>query len=175
MHFTREERRLELQLVMAGVTVRAGCAVFELAVMNIFVAIAAQGVRHRSTEVITLVALRAIRFRVFPMQRKPGFIVIEAASGQECLPARRRVAGLARALKRCILKSATVRIGVAVLTIGKSQTLVMRGGFTGLGSVTPSAGDVLMQPGERKTGAGMIEALGRLPYILIVATQAFSP
>ncbi len=32
-----------------------------------------------------------------------------------------------------------------------------------------------MQPGERKTGAGMIEALGRLPYILIVATQAFRP
>ena len=55
--------------------------------------------RHGSTEIIILVTLRAVRFGVLPMQRKLGFIVIEAAGGKDRLPTRRRVAGLARALK----------------------------------------------------------------------------
>ena len=41
MHLAREERRLKLRLVMAGLTVRAGRAACELAVVNVFVAIAA--------------------------------------------------------------------------------------------------------------------------------------
>ena len=60
---------------------------------------------------------------------------------------------------------------MAILTIGKGQTFVMRGGFTGLRSVTLCAGDVLVQPDERETRAGMVETFGRFPGILIVAAQ----
>ncbi len=97
--------------------------------------------------------------------------MIEAASRKHGLPSRGRVAGLACALKRCILKSAAVRIGMTILTIGKSQAFVMRGRFSRLGPVTACAGHVLVQPGERETRAGMVEALRRLPSVLIVAAQ----
>ena len=171
MHLTREERRFELQFVMAGVTVSAGGTACELAVMNVFVAIVAERMRHRSAEIIVFVTLGAVGFRVFAVQRELGFIVIETAGGQNCLPARGRVAGLARALKRCILKGAAMRIGVAILAIGEGQALVMRGSFTGPGTVTPCAGHVLMQPREREPCARMVEALGRFPGVLIVAAQ----
>ena len=170
-----EERGFELQFVMAGVTVCARRAAFELAVVNVFMAIATKGVRHRSPEIIIFVTLRAVRFGVFPMQRKLGASVIEGAGWGYGLPARGRVAGLARALERRVLEGAAVRIGVAILTISKRQALIMRGGFTRLGPVTACAGHVLVQSRERERRTGMVEALGWLPSFLTVAAQALRP
>ena len=63
---------------MAGVAVPARGAAFELAVMNVFVAIAAEVMGYRRLEIIVLVALGAGRFDVFAVQRKLRFVVIEA-------------------------------------------------------------------------------------------------
>lgn len=67
VRLAREKSRLELQLVMTGVTICAGGAALELAVVNVFVAIAAESVCHGSAKIIILVTLCAVSFGVFPM------------------------------------------------------------------------------------------------------------
>ena len=124
-------------------------------------------------EIIILVALRAGRFRMFAVQRKFGLVVIEVTGGEDRFPPRSRMACLAGASEGCILKSAMVRIGVAILAIGKSQALVMRSGFTGRGPMTLRAGYILMKSSERIGSAQMIKTRGRFPGVLIVAAQAF--
>jgi len=104
---------------MAGVTVCTGGAAFELAAVNVFVAIAAQGMRYGGAEIIVLVALRAGSFGMLPVQRKFGRVVIKTTVGDDRFPPRRRVAILAGALERCRLKSSAVRIGMTILAVGK--------------------------------------------------------
>ncbi len=67
MRLAREERRFEFQLVMAGVTLCAGRATFELPVVNVFVAVAAERMRYGSSEIVVLVALGAVGFGMFSM------------------------------------------------------------------------------------------------------------
>jgi hypothetical protein len=81
MRIAREQRWLELCLGMAGVTIGARRSSRKLAAMNVLMAIAAQRMGHRSAEIIVLVALRTGALGMFSMQRKPGFVVIEAACG----------------------------------------------------------------------------------------------
>ena len=124
-------------------------------------------------EIIILVALRAGCFGMFSVQRKFGFLMIEATGREDRFPTGGRMACLAGAPEGRILKSAVVRIGVAILAIGKSQALIMRSGFTGLGPVTLRAGYILMKSSEREGSAEMVETLGRLPGVLIVTAQTF--
>jgi len=95
VHLACEQGGLELDLVMAGVAVRAGRAARELAPMNVFMAIAAQGMRHRRPEIVILMALRAGGVGVFAMQREFGFGVIKIAGRKNRLPAGRGMAILA--------------------------------------------------------------------------------
>ena len=172
VRFAGVERRLELHFVVTGVAIGARGAAFKLATMNIFVAIAAQGVSDRRTEIVVLMALCAVALRVLAVEREFGLVMIEAAGGEDCFPAAGRVAGLAGALERRILKSSAVRIGVAVLAIGECEAFVTRIRFARLGTVTFHASDILMQPGERVSSAEMLEAFGGFPGVLIVASEA---
>lgn len=174
MRFAGEQRRLELGFVMAGVAVGARRASFELAAMNVLVAITAQPMGHRSPEIIILVALGTSAVRMFAMQRKLTLVVIETASRQDRLPAGGRMATLARALERRVLECAAMLIGMAILTAGEGETFVPCGRFSRLGTVTLHTCHVLMKPCERVCASKMVEPFGRLPGFLIVAAKAFS-
>ena len=172
VRFAGKERRLKLHFVMAGVTVRAGSAAFELAAVNVLVTIAAPGVGHGGPKIIVLVALGAVAPGMFPMQRELGFIVIKAAGGKDRFPAGGRMTTLAGSLERRILKSAAVGIRVAALAIRKGQAFVVRGGFSGLGAVTLRAGHALVESSERKGSPDMVKPLRRLPRVLGMAARA---
>ena len=81
------------------------------------------------------------------------------------------MAALTAASNRCILKRPLVGIGVTVLALGERQALIARRRFARLGTVTLRAGHIRVESREGKRSPEMIEALRRLPGVLIVATE----
>ena len=92
--------------------------------MNIFVAISTLFVRDWLHEIGVLVTHEAAGFGMLSVQRKLGHIVVESGFGAYGFPTGSHVACLARALRRSVHESTTVGICVAVLTTGKTQSLV---------------------------------------------------
>ena len=79
VRFTGEQRCLKAGFVVAGIAICARCASFKLPMMDIFMTVAANGVRDGRAKIVALVALRTIRRGVFPVKRKLGLVVVEAA------------------------------------------------------------------------------------------------
>jgi hypothetical protein len=173
VRFTSEQGGLEAHLVMTRAAIRASSASLELAVVDVFVAIAAHRMRHGRAEIRAFVTLLAVGCGMFPVERELGFVVTKAAGRKHRFPARSGMATLARTLERDILKSASVRIRMAILAIRKSQTLVARRGFPGLGTMALGAAYVFMKSSEGESRPEVAKSLGWLPGILIVATQTF--
>lgn len=84
------------------------------------------------------------------------------------------MATLARTLERRILKSAAVRIRMAILAVCESQALVVRARFPGFRTVTLDAAYVFVESREGESRTEMTKSLGRLPGILTVAAQTLS-
>ena len=173
MRFAGKERRFELGFGVAGAAIGASRSSRELAVVNVLVTIVAQCVRHRSPEIIVFMALGTGAFGMFAMQGEGGPVVVETPGGQDRLPAGGRMATLAGSLERRVLKRAAMLVGMAILAAGKGYAFVVRGRFSRFRAVALRAGHVLMESRERKSRAEVLEALSRLPGVLIVAAQTF--
>ena len=182
MRLARKQRWLPLHVVMAGRAIRCGppfliFAGHKLPMMNVFVAVLALFVLNGLGEIVVLVALRTGEFRVPAVQRKLRPAVIEPSRWQARLPSARGVAALAggrHAVHLGIHKRAFMRIRVAILASGESQSFIARAGFTRLGPMAFFAGSIHMQPGERELRAIVIETVRGLPRILRVAAQTLA-
>jgi len=65
-----------------------------------------------------------------------------------------------------------MRVHVAVLATGKSHAFVVRRAFPRLGAMALQAGYIFVKSRERVGSSGMIKPIGRLPRVLVVATEA---
>ena len=173
VRLAREQRRLELHFVMAGVAVCAGGAAFELAVMNVFVAIAAERVRHRSAEIVVLVALRAGRFGMLPVQRKLGLVVIKAAGGKDrsSSPPSNGRSGRSPGTMHPEKRRDADRRGNSG-NWQRPDLCNARRFLQAWGRDTARRSRFDASPVSGKAVREMVKALGRLPGVLIVATQA---
>ena len=143
--------------------------------MNILVTIRAMLVRHRTLEIVVLVALDAGRIRVFAVERKLRIVVIKAHTRLILVPTGGVVARFARALKLRVLKRALMRISVAALAVRKRQSFVTRRFLAYLGLVAFLARHGLVQPSQRIRRSKVIKAARGLPGVLRMATHAFRP
>jgi len=129
-------------------------------------------VGHGLAEVGTCVALKTADLIVSPAQFEFRQIVIKTGVGFEVLPTRSHVTGLAISLKSRVLKGATMWIGMAVFTTAVAQADINGRCFPRCGLVAVGARDALVSAGQRIRRTAMIEPLGRLPGILLVAACA---
>lgn len=167
-------RRLPSVDVVAGRALAGVRALYELAVVRVLVAIRAFREKEGFFEITVGVAGSARHCLVLSEQRVFGLGVIEALAqpgGDDALPSRRRMAGLAGLLSEASL----VRIAVAIIAFleGKSH---VAGLFVGTGRMTFFALHLGMLPGERIARLGVIERAGDIfPVVEVVASRAIRP
>ena len=172
MLFAGVQRRLEAGFGVARGAIAPRRPARELAFVHVLMAIGALFVRDGLLEIGVLMAHETAGFGVFPMQWKLGQVVIESRLGSHGFPGSRYMAGLAGAFECRIHEGAAVRIAVAVLATGKTQSLVAGRSTSRRGCVALHALDVLMPPRQRIRRTAVIEARGRLPGVLGMAVRA---
>ena len=135
-------------------------------------ATAAQFVSNWSFEIAVFVTLGASNLSVPAVQREIRGLMIELIAGRVRFPANCRVALLAGIGELGFRKCSPMRIGMAVFAPRKREPLIFCRRFRRSRGVTFCAGDVLMEPSQRKLCAAMIKFLGWLPCGLRMAAHA---
>ena len=144
VHLTVKAGGFETRRIVAGGTVRSGCARGELASVRIFMALPATLVRDGAPEIGPFVAFGTRHCRMFFLQRVLRGGVIELRAGVVVLPAIYTVAVGAGSSKLDLLEGPAVGIDVTVLAVTESQSFPPDGFLTGPRSVALLAGDRLM-------------------------------
>lgn len=163
--------RFESLYCMAGGAFPSICALYELTLVLILVAIHALLEGDRSLEIAAPVALEAINALMFPHQRIFGLGVIKALverRSRNPLPATCVVARLAALLS----KTSPVWVAMAVRAFSKRQTkitrLVVRSGRVAL-----LATHLGVQSRQRIASFGMVKlSRSNFPVVIVVALQA---
>ena len=157
---------------MARYAIAAGRPTRELTFVHVLVAIGAFLVCHGLLEIGVLMALEAAGLGVFSVEREFGLVVIESRVGSHGFPGGCYVARLAGSLERRVHERAAMRIGMAVLTGGKAQTLVSRRSTTRRRRMALHAVDTLMPPCQGIRCTAVIEARSGFPGVLRMAVRA---
>ena len=166
----RKSRRLEPMDRVAGAAFPVVRALSELALVGIVaVAVDAPRVGHFRLEVGIPMALHTGEPFVLAVQRKPGLTVVERARREPHLaPHVGVVAGFAAGGE-----GAVMRVLVAAGALGEAQPGVLDHlGVGGCGAMALGARRVLVTPGQREMGSGVIERLDRRPVRKAVASLA---
>jgi hypothetical protein len=189
--FTIKKRRSEFRCPVTRRTIRAGCSRCKLPIMRIRMAILAEFMGDRSTEISFLMAFNTRKFRMFSDQPEYCQIVIKTPGGT--IEILRIVALFALASGFRILECALMLVRVAVSATAERQPFKKKclgawnafwGWIPGLhigfrcrtsrGMAFPT-GNLLMPSGEWKSCNGMAEFRGRAPARRHVAFGAVRP
>jgi hypothetical protein len=175
MRLPVKQRRLKTLFAVAGAAVGARRAARELVIVRILVTLLTTVMRQGPLEIAVLVTAGTSEIGMLVSQWKLRLIVAEARNtGPGFPPPARIVATLAATAKLGFLKSAVVRVVMAVLASGEREAAELQSLRVGSPtSMALAAVHGLMQAGKRKSRLRVIKSSHRLPGILRVAFAAF--